>query len=74
MILLDGFYAKKKFYDPNHRLENAKDEIAGLAVDSKIRNGDLIFQTSLSQQSKAIQLATKSKCLKMPVCSKKTVS
>lgn len=32
--------------------ETAKDEI---------RNGDIIFQTSLSQQSKAIQLATKSK-------------
>jgi len=61
LILLGGFYAKKKFYDPKHRLENAKDETANLAVDSKIRDGDLIFQTSLSQQSKAIQLATKSK-------------
>ena len=61
LILLGGFYAKKKFYDPKLRLENAKDETANLAVDSKIRDGDLIFQTSLSQQSKAIQLATKSK-------------
>jgi hypothetical protein len=30
------------------------------AQESEIQNGDLIFQTSLSEQSKAIQLATKS--------------
>ena len=30
-------------------------------VKDEIQNGDIIFQTSLSQQSKAIQLATKSK-------------
>jgi hypothetical protein len=30
------------------------------AQDSEIQNGDLIFQTSLSEQSKAIQLAKKS--------------
>ena len=35
-----------------NQTETAKDEI---------QNGDIIFQTSLSQQSKAIQLATKSK-------------
>lgn len=36
------------------RLENFK-------LDKKIQNGDIIFQTSKSSQSKAIQLATKSK-------------
>ena len=61
LMLLGGFYVKKKFYDPKHRFEIAKDEVANLAAESKIRDGDLIFQTSLSQQSKAIQLATKSK-------------
>lgn len=61
LILLGGFTAKKKFYDPKHRLEYAKDEVANLTANSKIKDGDFIFQTSLSQQSKAIQLATKSK-------------
>ena len=61
LILLGGFYAKKQFYDPKHRLENVKDEVADFVINTKIKDGDLIFQTSLSQQSKAIQLATKSK-------------
>ncbi|MDD2799581.1 MAG: YiiX family permuted papain-like enzyme [Bacteroidales bacterium] len=52
LTIFGGLYAKRKFYDPKHRLENARTEI---------KNGDLIFQTSLSGQSKAIQLATKSK-------------
>lgn len=61
LVLLGGFYAKKKFYDPKHRLENAKKEVGKLTNNDEIQNGDLIFQTSLSSQSKAIQLATKSK-------------
>lgn len=61
LILLGGFYVKQKFYAPKHKLEYAKNEVGDLTADSKIRDGDLIFQTSLSQQSKAIQLATKSK-------------
>src|SRR5690606_1742654 len=36
-------------------------EVKQLAQNNEIRNGDLIFQTSLSAQSKAIQLATNSK-------------
>ncbi|HPX59474.1 MAG TPA: YiiX family permuted papain-like enzyme, partial [Bacteroidales bacterium] len=44
-----------------YRLENAKKEVKVLADNDVIKNGDLIFQTSLSRQSKAIQLATKSK-------------
>jgi len=43
------------------KLEAAKSEVKKLAAKGKIRDGDLIFQTSLSSQSKAIQLATKSK-------------
>ena len=61
VIILGGFYAKQEFYDPSHRLENAKTEVKQLAENEEIKNGDLIFQTSLSGQSKAIQLATKSK-------------
>lgn len=61
LILVGELYAKRKFYDPKHRLENAKTEVRKLADKNEIKNGDLIFQTSLSGQSKAIQLATNSK-------------
>jgi len=61
LIILGGLYAKRKFYDPKHRLENVKTEVKQLAENDEIKNGDLIFQTSLSGQSKAIQLATNSK-------------
>jgi uncharacterized protein YycO len=61
LIILCGLYAKRKFYDPKHKLENTKREVSELEQNKEIRNGDLIFQTSLSGQSKAIQLATKSK-------------
>ena len=61
LIIFGGLSAKRKFYDPKHRLDNAKAEVKHLADNDEIKNGDLIFQTSLSGQSKAIQLATKSK-------------
>jgi len=59
LIIFSGLYAKRKFYDPKHRLETAKSEVKKLADKDEIRDGDLIFHTSLSRQSKAIQLATK---------------
>ncbi len=61
LTILGGLYAKRKFYDPKYRFELAKTEVKKLADQDEIKNGDLIFQTSLSGQSKAIQLATKSK-------------
>lgn len=61
LVILCGLYAKRKFYDPKHRLDNAKNETKKLVSEGEIRNGDLIFQTSLSRQSKAIQVATHSK-------------
>lgn len=61
LTILGGLYAKRKFYDPKHRLDNAKTEVKQLVNNDEIKNGDLIFQTSLSGQSKAIQLATNSK-------------
>jgi uncharacterized protein YycO len=60
LIILGVLYAKRKFYDPKHRLNNANTEIKKLADEDEIKNGDLIFQTSLSGQSKAIQVATHS--------------
>lgn len=61
LILVGGLYAKRKFYDPKHRFDHAKTEVKKLVEQNEIKNGDLIFQTSLSGQSKAIQLATQSK-------------
>ncbi len=61
LILLGGFSSQQKFYasDTDPVKENA--EINSLADQCEIKNGDLIFQTSVSAQSKAIQLATNSK-------------
>jgi uncharacterized protein YycO len=61
LLTFGGFYGKRKFYDPKHRIEKAKNEVRELTEKEEIKDGDLIFQTSLSGQSKAIQLATKSK-------------
>ena len=61
LFIFVGLFAKKKYYDPKHRLSDARNEIKKLADNNEIKSGDLIFQTSLSGQSKAIQLATKSK-------------
>lgn len=60
LLILSFFIAKRKFYDPKHRIEIAKTEVKKLTENDEIKNGDIIFQTSLSGQSKAIQLATKS--------------
>jgi uncharacterized protein YycO len=61
IIILGGIYAKRRYYDPKQRLESAKNEVRKLSKIDEIKNGDLIFQTSLSRQSQAIQIATKSK-------------
>ena len=61
ILILGGLYAKQKYHDQNRGAENTKIEVGKPASASEIRDGDLIFQTSLSGQSKAIQLATKSK-------------
>ena len=50
-----------KRHSKTYKIDKAKTEVKELVDNDKIKNGDLIFQTSLSQQSLAIQLATKSK-------------
>jgi uncharacterized protein YycO len=60
LSILVALYAIKKMYHPNSRLGDAKKEVKNLIKNNEIKNGDIIFQTSLSEQSKAIQLATKS--------------
>jgi uncharacterized protein YycO len=61
LTIFCGFLAKKKFYDLKHRIDNATKLVAEFAYKDELKNGDLIFQTSLSTQSKSIQLATHSK-------------
>lgn len=61
LVIVGGLYTKRKYYDPKQRLDKAKREVRELVDKNEMKNGDIIFQTSLSRQSKAIQLATKSK-------------
>lgn len=61
LIVFGGLYAKQKFYDPKQQLNKAKTEVKQLTENGDIRDGDIIFQTSLSSQSMAIQLATGSR-------------
>lgn len=60
LLIAAGLYAKRKYYDPKQRLESATKQVEKLAENHEIKEGDLIFQTSLSGQSRAIQLATHS--------------
>jgi hypothetical protein len=61
LILLSGYYVNKKSIDKKHRLELETQALPILDTRNQIQTGDIIFQTSLSEQSEAIQLATKSK-------------
>lgn len=54
-------YIKKEFYGSKFNIENASKELEKLAEENKLKDGDIIFQVSLSSQSQAIQYATKSK-------------
>jgi uncharacterized protein YycO len=61
LIVFGSFYATRNFFVQPKGLEKVKIEVKQLTNNQEIKNGDLIFQTSLSSQSKAIQLATNSK-------------
>ena len=58
--LLGGLYAVRYFYKAKPQFQSVTNQLADFTGEDEIRNGDLIFQTSLSGQSKAIQLATHS--------------
>ncbi len=60
ILLLGGLYAKRKWYDPEQARGKAAAEVAKLTGEDELQTGDIIFQTSRSRQSKAIQHATKS--------------
>jgi uncharacterized protein YycO len=56
LLLIGGYYASKK-YVPTQK---ASASVKTLVENNAIQSGDLIFHTSQSRQSKAIQLATHS--------------
>ncbi|MBL7799764.1 MAG: YiiX family permuted papain-like enzyme [Chitinophagales bacterium] len=60
VITFVGFRFIKQ-HSKTYKIDKAKTEVKELVDNDELKNGDLIFQTSLSQQSLAIQLATKSK-------------
>jgi uncharacterized protein YycO len=61
-LVVAGIYLyKKKIYYPKHKLEIAQNEVKEILEKNELESGDIIFQTSLSPQSQAIQLATNSK-------------
>ena len=61
LLIFAGLFVKNKFYGSNQLLEIAETEFSELSSNDELKDGDIIFQTSLSNQSRAIQLATKSK-------------
>ncbi|SEP18837.1 YiiX family permuted papain-like enzyme [Niastella yeongjuensis] len=60
LLMVSALYSLQKSEEPARKTINTNNKIT-LLDEGKFKNGDIIFQTSLSQQSKAIQLATKSK-------------
>ena len=60
LAILAGIYALRHFYYTKSRSQSSTRQLANLFAADEIKNGDLIFQTSLSGQSRAIQLATHS--------------
>ena len=61
LLILVSFYIKYTFYNTNYRTSFLLHQVKTLGNNDELKNGDLIFQTSTSKQSKAIQLATKSR-------------
>ncbi|MCO5945629.1 YiiX family permuted papain-like enzyme [Mucilaginibacter flavidus] len=60
VIFSGGYFIRRHFWGLHNKLVNARKEVKQLELNSEIKDGDLIFQTSLSKQSLVIQLATKS--------------
>lgn len=61
IVAILGILAKKEFYNPKHKPDSENYTVDKLIEKNILKEGDLIFQTSLSSQSIAIQRATKSK-------------
>jgi hypothetical protein len=61
LLTIVGLYLKKRYYNPWIRLNDAEVQVNLLISNNQLQDGDIIFQTSLSQRSQTIQLATHSK-------------
>ena len=61
VLIAGGLYAKSKLNTPKYRSQHIQKEVLSLIENNQVQEGDIIFQISLSSQSKAIQRATKSK-------------
>jgi uncharacterized protein YycO len=65
LISTSGLYVYRNFFDQNiiveKKVKTWNHRVKSVQNQTDIKDGDLIFQTSLSGQSKAIQLATNSK-------------
>lgn len=60
LFFIGGRYVKKKYDEAMEQYDTAQ-RTKELIDHGELQDGDLIFQTSVSAQSKAIQMATKSK-------------
>lgn len=60
LLIVVGYFAKAHFFALINKSQFSGNEVKNISSVDDIQDGDLIFQTSLSGQSKAIQLATKS--------------
>lgn len=60
IIIAGALFAKQKFFDYKYRVVTASQQASELAKENEIKDGDIIFQTDLSEQSLAVQLATHS--------------
>jgi hypothetical protein len=61
LLTIVGLYLKGRYYNPWIRLNDAEVQVNFLIFNNQLKDGDIIFQTSLSQKSNVIQLATHSK-------------
>lgn len=59
-FLLAGYFAFTRWFKPREIRQHAAGLVRGMISAGLLHNGDLIFQTSTSLQSKAIQAATHS--------------
>jgi hypothetical protein len=60
ILIISGYYAKVKYLDPKRRIAEWEDKTKELVTKEVFKEGDIIFQSSSSRQTRAIQLATHS--------------
>ena len=56
LTIFAGLYVKRKLYDPQHRLDNAKNEVKQLVANDEIKNGDIIFIPRFQNKAKPFNL------------------